>query len=164
MRLRRLEAHESSLLRELRLRALRDAPRSFRDTYSEIAAKPSSYWDDLTRSVTEPGKNVMLLAYEEDKPVGLVFGLVDLVQSKDGRVGGMWVDPMWRRRGIGAALLQEVASWARERGFERLRLWCVVDSVGPGSLYRKLGFQETGNQQPLSAESTLRVAEMELLL
>ena len=164
MRLRRLEAHEASLLRELRLGALRDAPTSFRDTYAEIAVHPSSYWDRLTRSVTEPGKNVAVLAYEEDKPIGLVFGLIDPLQSKVGRVGGMWVDPMWRRRGIGAALLHEVARWARERGFERLRLWCVVDSVGPNSLYRKLGFQETGNQQPLSAESTLRVAEMELML
>jgi len=164
MRLRRLEAHEASLLRELRLEALRDAPRSFRDTYSEIAVNPSSYWDELTRSVTEPGQNVALLAYEEDKPVGLVFGLIDHLQGNDGRVGGMWVDPMWRRRGIGAALLQEIARWARERGFERLKLWCVVDSGGPASFYRKLGFQVTGNQESLSAESTLRVAEMELKL
>jgi len=164
MRLRRLEAHEAGLLRELRLGALRDAPDSFRDTYFDIAARPSSYWVDLTRSVTEAGQNVMFLAYEEDKPVGSVFGLVDRVQSRTGGVGGMWVDPMWRRRGIGEALLQEVVNWSRERGFERLRLWCVMDAVEPGSLYRKLGFQETGNQQPLSEESTLRVAEMELLL
>jgi len=162
-----LEAHESSLLRELRLRALQDAPNSFRDTYVDIAARPSSYWRDLTRSVTEANQDVMFLACEEDeedRPVGSVFGLVDRVESQTGGVGGMWVDPKWRRRGIGEALLQEVVNWARERGFGRLRLWCVVDAAGPGSLYRKLGFQETGNQQPLSAESTLRVAEMELLL
>jgi len=164
MHLRRLEAHESSLLRELRLRALQDAPGSFRDTYADIAAQPSPYWDTLTRSVTEPGQHVMFVAFDDDKPIGSVFGLVDLVQGKDGRVGGMWVDPVWRRRGIGAALLQEVAGWARERGFERLRLWRVVDAVGAGSLYRKLGFVETGNLRPLSGESTLQVAEMELRL
>lgn len=164
MRLRKLGPHESTLLREMRLGALQDAPSSFRDTYSDIAARPSSYWEDLTRSVTEAGQNVMFLACEEDKPVGSAFGLVDRVRSRTGGVGGMWVDPMWRRRGIGEALLQAVVKWAREREFERLRLWCVVDAVGPDSLYRKLGFQETGNQERLSAESTLRVAEMELLL
>jgi len=164
MHLRRLEAHETSLLRELRLGALRDAPGSFRDTYVDTAARPSSYWEDLTRSVTEADRNVMFLAYEEDKPVGSVFGFVDRVQSRTGGVGGMWVDPTWRRRGIGEALLKEVVDWSRERGFERLRLWCVMGAVGPGSLYRKLGFRETGNQQPLSADSTLPVAEMELRL
>ena len=165
MRTRRLEAHESSLLRELRLGALRDAPNSFRDTYSDIAARPASYWDDFTRSVTQADRNVMFLAFEEDKPVGSVFGLVDRVQSsRTGGVGGMWVDPMWRRRGIGEALLQEVLDWARRRGFERLRLWCVADSPGPASLYRKLGFRETGNRQPLSPGSTVQVAEMMLLL
>ncbi|MGJ7511480.1 GNAT family N-acetyltransferase [Variovorax sp. GT1P44] len=164
MRLRKLEPHEASLLRELRLRALQDAPSSFRDKYADIAARPSSYWEDLTRSVTEADQNVMFLAYEENMPIGSAFGLVDRVRRKTGGVGGMWVDPMRRRRGIGVALLRAVVNWARERDFERLRLWCVVDAVGPDSLYRNIGFQETGIQQPLSAESTLRVAEMELLL
>ncbi|MEJ8816154.1 GNAT family N-acetyltransferase [Variovorax ureilyticus] len=164
MRLRKLEPHESSLLRELRLRALQDAPGSFRDTYSDMAARPSSYWDELTRSVTEANQNVMFLAYEGDHPVGSAFALVDRVRSRTGRAGGMWVEPQWRRRGIGEALLQEVINWARERDFERLQLWCAVDAVGPSSLYRKAGFKETGNQQPLSEESAFRVAEMELPL
>lgn len=164
MRLRRLKPHESNLLRELRLAALLDAPASFRDTYVDIAARPLSYWEELTRSVTQADQNVMFLACEEDRPVGLAFGLVDRAQDRTGRVGGVWVDPAWRRRGIGEALLLEVVDWARARGFERLRLWRVVDAVGPGSLYSKLGFEETGTQQPLSEESALSVAEMELLL
>ena len=164
MRVRRLEPHESNLVRELRLRALQDSPDSLRDTYADIAARPSSYWEDLTRSVTQADRNVMFLACDADQPVACVFGLVDRVRSRTGRAGGMWVDPGWRRQGIGQALLQEVIRWARERGFERLTLWCVVGAVESGSLYRKMGFRETGNQQPLSEASPLRVAEMELLL
>ena len=52
-----------------------DAPESFGETAVEVEARPTSYWEDLTRSVTEPG-----------------------------RVGGMWVDPAWRRRGVGRLL------------------------------------------------------------
>jgi hypothetical protein len=53
MHLRRLEPHEVGLHRELRLRALQDAPDSFGETFADVAARPSSYWEDLTRSVTD---------------------------------------------------------------------------------------------------------------
>ena len=164
MRLRKLEAHESALLRELRLRALQDAPSSFRDTYSDMVVRPASYWDDLTREVTNGERNVAFIAYDVADLVGLAFGLVDPVQNGTGRAGGMWVDPRWRRQGIGEALLRKVINWAQEQQLERLKLWCVVDAVGPCSLYRKLGFELTGSQQPLSKDSTFRVAEMELQL
>ncbi|MBS0455510.1 MAG: GNAT family N-acetyltransferase [Proteobacteria bacterium] len=164
MRLRKLQPHESSLLRELRLSALRNAPGSFRDTYADIAARPSSYWEELTLSVTQPGRNVLLLACEGDQAAGSAFGLVDQSQVRTGRVGGMWVDPAWRRQGVGQALLQGVIDWARERGFECLKLWCVADDLASGSLYRKAGFKETGSQQQLSEGSAIRVVEMELPL
>ncbi|MBS0343734.1 MAG: GNAT family N-acetyltransferase [Proteobacteria bacterium] len=151
-------------MRKLRLRALQDAPGSFRDTYADLVVRPSSYWEDLTRSVTQPGRNVMFLACEGDQPVGSAFGLVDHAQARTGRVGGMWVDPRWRRQGIGEGLLQEVIRWAGERDFGCLRLWCVADEVASGSLYRKVGFKETGGQQLLSEGSAICVAEMELQL
>ena len=38
------------------------------------------------------------------------------------------------------------------------------DAPGPHALYRRRGFEETGNEQPLSDGPALRVAEMELML
>ena len=55
MHLRRLESYEVDLHREIRLRALQGAPDSFGESYAEVAAMPVSYWQNLTRSVTEPG-------------------------------------------------------------------------------------------------------------
>ena len=43
--LRRLAAHEITLHREVRLRALREAPDSFADTFADAAARPASYWE-----------------------------------------------------------------------------------------------------------------------
>jgi len=62
-----LDSHESDLHRELRLRALRDAPDSFGEAYAELAARPPSYWEDLNRSVTEPGRHAMFIAWEGDR-------------------------------------------------------------------------------------------------
>ena len=59
MRIRRLQAHEEALFRQLRLRALEDAPDAFADTFADTLARPDSYWANLTRSVTDPQRHVM---------------------------------------------------------------------------------------------------------
>ena len=130
MHLRRLEPHEVGLHRELRLRALREAPDSFGETFAGAAARPSSYWEDLTRSVSESVRHVMFLAYEGNDVLGSTYGLLDRDRRDRGRVGGMWVDPAWRRRGVGRALLQEVFSWAREHGLSQLGLWAPSHLTG----------------------------------
>lgn len=161
MHLRRLERHEVSLHRDLRLRALQEAPDSFGETFADVAARPSSYWEDLTHSVTEPGRHVMFLAYEGPDVLGSIYGLRERDQREVGRVGGMWVDPAWRRRGVGRALLQQVFNWASEHGLSRLRLWAPAHSPSALSLYGQAGFRETGKRQPLPTDPGLQIVEME---
>jgi hypothetical protein len=62
-----------NLHRHLRLRALSDSPDSFGEAFADMAARPSSYWDDLTRSVTEPGCHVMFLACEDEHVLGSTY-------------------------------------------------------------------------------------------
>jgi GNAT superfamily N-acetyltransferase len=140
---------------------LGDAPDSFGETVADAAAQPTSYWEDLTRSVTEPGRHVMFLACEGQHVLGSAYGLVDRERSDTGRVGGMWVEPASRRRGIGHALLQEVLGWARERGLSRLGLWAPAHSPAAMALYRQAGFRETGNRRPLPTNPSLQIVEME---
>ena len=107
MELRRLASHEVSLHRDLRLRALRDAPDSFGETYADAAGRSIAYWEDFTRSVPQPGSNVMVRACRGDDTLGSAYGLLDRARSDAGRVGGMWVAPEWRQCGVGRALLEE---------------------------------------------------------
>jgi GNAT superfamily N-acetyltransferase len=161
MHIRTLEPHEVNLHRELRLRALRDAPDSFGVTFADAEAQPSSYWETLTRSVTEPGHHVMFLASEGEVVCGSTYGLLDQEKSDGGRVGGMWVDPARRRQGIGRALLQAVIAWARQRGLNRLGLWAPVHIPAAIVLYRQAGFHETGRRRPLPTNPSLEILEME---
>ena len=48
----------------------------------------------------------MFLACEDEDVLGSTYGLLDPDESGAWRVGGMWVGPAWRRRGIARALLQ----------------------------------------------------------
>ena len=164
MELRRLASHEADLHRTLRLRALRDAPDSFGEAYTHVAARPIGYWEELTRSVTEPGRNVMFLACEGHDVLGAVYGLLDRVRSDTGRVGGMWVEPAWRGHGVGRALLQEVISWGRERGLRRLGLWAPGHNPAAIALYTRAGFRNTGDRRPLRTNPALSIIAMEVAL
>ena len=161
MHLRKLASHEVGLHRDLRLRALGDAPDSFGEAFADAAARPISYWEELTRSVTEPGRQVMFLAYQGEDVLGSAYGLLDRERSDAGRVGGMWVEPAWRRRGVGHALLQEVFSWARERKLKHLGLWAPADSSAAISLYSRAGFRDTGERRQLPTKSSLWIVAME---
>ena len=70
---------------------------------------------------------------------------------------GMWVDPSARRRGLGRELVEAVAAWARDCGANRLRLAVTdCDSSRPAaSLYRGLGFVETGKHEELASDPSL---------
>ena len=159
--IRALEPHEVVLHRDVRLMALRDSPDSFAERFAEAAGRPASYWDDLTRSVTVPGSQAMFLACEGEHLCGSTYALLDRERVDTGRVGGMWVAPAWRGRGIGRALLHAVLDWARERRLRRLALWAPAHSPAALALYRQAGFRETGNRKPLPSNPALPVIEME---
>jgi len=160
MHIRTLEPHEVGLHREVRLRALADAPEAFGVVVTEVEAQPMSYWEDLTRAVTVPGGQVMFLACEDDTVLGSAYGLLDRDRREAGRVGGMWVAPAARRRGAGRALLHAVMAWARGRQLTHLRLWAPAHSPAAVALYRQSGFRETGRRGPLPNHPILEIIEM----
>ncbi|MDB9526322.1 GNAT family N-acetyltransferase [Oscillatoria sp. CS-180] len=161
MQIRTLQFHEVKLHRSLRLRALRDAPDSFGETLAEAELRPLEYWQEQTRTVTESGSHIMFLACQHNTVQGSTYGLTDHDCLRIGRIGGMWVDSRWRRQGIGRALLEAVLAWANGRNFTTLGLWAPAHCPAAVSLYRKLGFRETGNQRSLPYNPALNILEME---
>lgn len=76
------------------------------------------------------------LAEENGKPVGTVTTCrFDSIAW----IGMLLVDPAWRGRGIGRALLMQAMTWVQQQGITNLRL----DATALGEpLYRKVGFVE----------------------
>jgi GNAT superfamily N-acetyltransferase len=147
-----------------RVIALGDAPDSFGETFTEAAVRPISYWEELTRSVTEPGRDVMFLACEGNDVLGSAYGLLDRACIDAGRVGGMWVGRTCRRRGVERALLQAVISWGRERRLRRLGLWAPARNPAAIALYARAGFRNTGDQRRLPTNPMLSIIAMEVEL
>ncbi len=119
--------------REIRLRALREAPHAFGITAAEASTWPDARWEAQILEVAT------FVAVADGRDVGVARGAAH-ERSDTRELVGMWVDPEIRRRGVAARLIETVAAWARDSGAEHLVL-DVVDTNAPAiSLYERTGF------------------------
>jgi ribosomal protein S18 acetylase RimI-like enzyme len=72
----------------------------------------------------------------------------------------MWVDPAFRRAGVGKALIDAIVNWAWSRGVLELKL--MVTSANPGAIafYERMGFKMTGETAVYPNDSTITEYEM----
>jgi len=80
---------------------------------------------------------VHVLALEDGEPVGT--GRVDV--AKEGKIGRVAVVAGSRRRGVGAALMEQLHAIAREHGLARC--WCHAQ-VAAAPFYARLGYRASG--------------------
>lgn len=76
---------------------------------------------------------------------GEVAGSVFVVPAEDGEDGTaqlrmLYVEPMFRGRGIGARLVAEAITFARISGYKRIMLWTQDCLASARSIYQKVGF------------------------
>jgi ribosomal protein S18 acetylase RimI-like enzyme len=157
MEIRRLRTDEADLLRDVRLRALADAPWAFGSSHARELAYTAERWQwfaDQTDAAT-------YVATEGDAAVGMAGGFVP--EGGDGvQLWGMWVAPEARGRGLGRGLVEAVLAWARERGAPALVLEVTdTEAARPAAaLYRSLGFEPTGERAALDSDPELETILM----
>ncbi|MCL8027336.1 GNAT family N-acetyltransferase [Nocardioides bruguierae] len=147
-------ADDWSAFRDVRLRALRDAPHAFGTTLAKAEANPEQVWRERVRG---PGPLLLARASRMDPPVGMA-GLFVPPEQEQCFVWGVWVAPEVRGRGLAETLTRRLLALApAERD--------VVLHVTEGNdvarrLYERLGFETTGVVEPLREGSALVVHEM----
>ena len=159
MEIRPLEAHEWSLWRDLRIRAVRDSPDAFRPTLDEELAHDDGWWEDIVRRTVEHPRGTLLVAEVESKPVGMLFARSDPDESK-AEVGAMWVDSAARGLGVGGAMLDAAIAWAHGRGVGTMTLWVTDGNAAAERLYADRGFTPTGATGLLRDGADLTIFEL----
>ena len=88
----------------------------------------------------QPPHGRLLLAFVDGLPVAV--GCMRGIDPETAEVKRMWVDPAYRRRGLGRELLEHLIDAARERGYRRVRLDSPDFMTAAHALYRSFGFAE----------------------
>lgn len=148
---RPLGPSDAAVFQQCRLRALRDAPEAFGSTYEEEADLAT---ETVAGLLAPPGDSaqVVLGAFLEDASGGgALVGIIvchrehRLKARHKATVGGMYVAPEARGRGIGRALLERAVEEARGwPGVEKLTLTVVERAAAARALYRAAGFTPYG--------------------
>jgi GNAT superfamily N-acetyltransferase len=162
-------------IRDIRLRALRDAPSAFSATYEAASGLAPSDWRGWTTGEGWSGQVATFVAERildtTAAPAAptvfdaMATGVVFESEPAIGHLFAMWVDPSVRGTGVAQELVQAVVEWARDRGVDELRV-SVTDGNGRAeALYTHAGFVRTGDDSsPLREGSALAMFGMRLPL
>ncbi|MBV9952123.1 MAG: GNAT family N-acetyltransferase [Acidimicrobiia bacterium] len=122
------------LWRDLRLRALADAPESFGSSLAEWETADERRWRQRLEEVP-----LNVVAFAGEVPVGQASGIL---ANEDRRVEliSMWVVPERRGTGVADALVDAVARWARGEGAVAVRLSVRRKNEHAIRLYLRTGF------------------------
>ncbi len=142
-------------MRDVRLAALAEAPSAFGSAY----ARGGDFTEERWRGrISE--RSVTFFAHEEtaDAPPAGLVGVY--VEDGAAELVPMWVRPSARGLGVGEALVEAAAAWAKTRDFGALFLWVTESNAPAVRLYERLGFTPTGERQPLPSDPALAEIRM----
>ncbi|MNK10042.1 putative acetyltransferase [compost metagenome] len=95
----------------------------------------------------ENNESVIFVALADDKPVGFTqlypkYSSVRL--TKNWILNDLFVDPDYRKQGIGEMLIKTVIDFAKSQGSTFVQLETAIDNFTAQSLYEQIGFVKQG--------------------
>jgi ribosomal protein S18 acetylase RimI-like enzyme len=169
MHIRTVNSCDGPLLKQMTLSSVEDSPYAFGgpETLSEEQLRPDTEWSDLAAECAGEveawrDRCVGYFAMDGETACGKALAFLSSKTPSHAHMSAVWVDPRFRRLGLGRMLVQEASRWAISKGADRLRLW--VDDRNPqaAAFYRALGFVPTGKSRPVLPTSN-KESEFEFL-
>ena len=113
----------------------------------ELIPDPTRQQRGLERILADPSIGALFVATDRTDDGLQVVGMASLLYSESTFLGGQvaWledvvVDPKWRGKGVGTALLDHIKSFARARGLLRITLLTDFDNSRAIRRYECAGF------------------------
>ena len=160
--IKRVAPDTALVFRDVRLRALQESPIAFSSTYVKESQLPEQEW---VRRATRWGSDAaaaMFLAFDGDRTCGIAGSLVDEGNAHRAHVISMWVDPAYRRAGVGKALIDAIVEWNTSIGVRETVLMVTSVNTGAIAFYERIGFTRTGLTGPYPNDPAIVEYEMAL--
>ncbi len=137
-----LAADDWRALRDVRLRALKDSPAAYLSSYEAEACWTEMHW----RHCFVDAQWVVT------RMQGRIVGLARSVRARDRpaderHLESVWVEPGHRGTGVMRALMRFLTHL--EPGVQEWLVWVLESNAEARDVYRKLGFEPTGERQLL---------------
>ncbi len=161
---RSLKPEEWPIYKALRLRSLEDSPSAFGSTLDLELERTDDAWAERLRNAALSGQDCALVAEAKGTPSGLVWAKADANDPGTINLFQMWVAPETRGHGAGDALLQAAVHWARQYGARFVKLGVTCGDTPAMRLYRRAGFEEFGDREPIRVGSAVLAQNMVLAL
>lgn len=153
----RIRSDQWRILRDVRLRALEEAPYAFGTTLAEGQIRTDRDWQDMARDHATLLDRAYFMACVRDNPCGMAGcyrRASDIVV-----LTAMWVAPEFRGQKIGEQIVCAVIEWAREGGATTLEAW-VSENNPARFFYQKIGFEDTDLIEPIRSNSKIQMVLM----
>lgn len=138
-----LEENEWLTLKALRLNALSTDPEAFSETLDEAKAFSDEYWIKVLKNTACFDSSKVFILESGNEILGFVFGIR---KNKECRLGGLWIDPVFRKQNLGNLLVQAVKEWSCQfDDSETLKLWVLDGTLV--RFYKNCGFELNGNKK-----------------
>jgi GNAT superfamily N-acetyltransferase len=134
-------------VKEIRLRALAEAPYAFGSTLAREQAFDDDEWRRRLNA------RIWFLARADHEPVGIAALIVEADRPGERHLVSMWADPAWRGTPVAGDLVAAVCRRARMAGAVTVTLWVADASPRALRFYQRLGFVATGDRQPMRADA-----------
>ena len=148
--IRPLTEADAEEFQALRLRALREHPEAFTQSYESQLHTPMPDVARRLRETSEAAHDFILGAFSGDALVGMVGfrrNRGEKVRHK-GSIWGMYVAAEAQGQGLGRMMMQDAISRAaRAPGIEQINLAVVSGNASARSLYLSLGFEVYGRER-----------------
>ncbi len=145
--IRKLQPHESSIYREVRLSCLKNVPQYFGSTYEEEALNPRLMFETFIENGAPD--HVMFGAFDEGRLIGIT-GFNRMARQRAmhrGEIVQVYVDSKYRGQNLGEKLIRRALEYAFTLdGIEQVQLSVIASNQTAIQLYEKLGFKTFGVQ------------------
>lgn len=149
--IRMLLPYQWQLYKTIRCAALAEAPYAYSSRLDDALKRSDEDWQQLTRQYASDPNSVTYFAFEHEHQCGMSACVVD---GGEAEMFAVWVDPAFRRKGVGGQLVEFARTWSESRGARKLKVGVFDDNPGALIFYRLAGFTDLGLIKPeLSTEN-----------
>jgi GNAT superfamily N-acetyltransferase len=129
--------------RDIRLRALREAPEAYGTTWADESSRDEAWWRERVAGAQS------LMAWHGSTAVGTGVGILDRHEVGSREIVAIWVEPEFRGRGLAQQLVMTLVGWATDVSAEAIALWVSDGNDVARRVYERCGFTATGQRDTL---------------